>query len=108
MEARKYTKRIEVYKCTAVPDGFGGNLETETLVYTMWANVKTKNAYVNNENGQTDNFVLTIFTVRNRVDLHINPKENFIYYNNLIYNVTGVLNKDLDNIDIEIQATQRV
>jgi len=107
MISRKYNKQIEVYKCTAVPDGFGGNTETEELVYTMWANVTARRSFVTNENAQTDNFVQTIFTVRNRVDLDINPKENFILYNNLRYNVESVLNKDLDNIDIEIQATQR-
>jgi hypothetical protein len=105
--ARKYTKRIEVWKTTTEEDGFGGNIVIEDLDFSMWANVIAKRAYITNENGQNDNFVQTIFTVRNRVNLDISIKDNFIKYNSLIYDIDGIINVDLDNIDIQIQATQR-
>lgn len=106
-QARKYTKNIEIWKTTTVADGFGGNTVTDELDFSMWANVTAKRATSINENGQNDNFVQTIFTVRNRVNLDISIKDNFIKYNSLIYNIDTILNKDLDNIDVEIQATQR-
>jgi len=107
MIARKYTKRIELWQTTPVPDGYGGNTVTTDLVATMWANVTAKRATRTNENGQNDNFVQTVFTIRNRYDLDVSIKDNFIVYNGLTYNIESVLNKDLNNIDIELVATQR-
>ena len=92
---------------TTVADGYGGNIVTTELDYTLWANVTAKRSYRTNENGQNDNFTQTIFTVRNRVNMDVSIKDNFIKYNDLIFDIDSVLNKDLDNIDIEIQATQR-
>ena len=107
MIARKYTKSIEMWITTTVADGYGGNIVTTELDYTLWANVTAKRSYRTNENGQNDNFTQTIFTVRNRVNMDVSIKDNFIKYNDLIFDIDSVLNKDLDNIDIEIQATQR-
>ncbi len=107
MISRKYTKSIEIWKTITVPDGYGGNLVNTEFEYTIWANVTAKKAFRTNENGQNDNFVQTVFTVRNRVNLDLSIKNNFIKYNGLIYNIDNILNIDLDNIDIEIQATQR-
>jgi hypothetical protein len=73
----------------------------------MWANVETKRATRLNENGQNDNFTQTVFTVRNRYDLSLSIKDNFIKYNGLVYNIETLLNVDLDNIDLQIVATQR-
>ena len=107
MIARKYTKQIEVWQTTNVNDGYGGKTVTTALAFTMWAHVETKRASRTNENGQNDNFVQTVFTVRNRYDLGLSIKDNFIKYNGLIYNIETLLNVDLDNIDLQIVATQR-
>jgi hypothetical protein len=107
MISRKYDRIIEMWITTTVSDGFGGNTITTALDYTLWANVTTNNASRTNENGQNDNFVQVVFTVRNNPNLNISIKDNFIVYNSVIYNIDSVLNIDLDNIDIQIQATQR-
>lgn len=107
MIARKYTKAISIWKTTNVPDGYGGNTVADALVYSVWANVDTKRAYRQNENGQNDNFVQTVFTIRNRYDIDLSVKDNFIKYNGMIYNIDSILNQDLNNIDIEIYGTQR-
>ncbi len=107
MIARKYTKAIGIWKTTTVSDGYGGNTVTTALVYSVWANAATKRAYRQNENGQNDNFVQTVFTIRNRYDIDLSVKDNFIKYNGLVYNIDSILNKDLNNIDVEIYATQR-
>jgi hypothetical protein len=108
MLSRKYTKAIGIWETTNVPDGFGGSTVTTALVYSVWANVETKRAYIRNEEGQNDNFVQTVFTIRNRYDIDFNEKTNFIKYNGLTYNIDSILNIDLNNIDIEIMATQRI
>jgi SPP1 family predicted phage head-tail adaptor len=107
MIARKYDRIIEMWITTTVSDGFGGNTVTTALDYSVWANVTTNNASRTNENGQNDNFVQLVFTIRNNPNINISIKDNFIKYNNVIYNIDSVLNIDLDNIDIQIQATQR-
>ena len=107
MIARKYTKAIGIWKTTNASDGYGGNTVTTALVYSVWANVDTKRASRENENGQNDNFVQTVFTVRNRYDIALSVKDNFIKYNGFIYNIDSILNLDLNNIDVEIYATQR-
>ena len=107
MIARKYTKHVELWVTTTVPDGYGGNTVTTDLVAPLWANVTAKRATRTNENGQNDNFVQTKFIVRNRVNIDLSIKDNFIKYNGLTYNIDSLLNIDLDSIDLEILATQR-
>ena len=107
MLARKYTKQIEIWKTTNVADGFGGNTITDELDFVMWANVTAKTASRLNENAQNDNFVQTVFTIRNNQNLAISIKDNFIKYNGLIYNIDNILNINLDNIDVQLEATQR-
>ena len=107
MISRKYDRIIEMWITTTVSDGFGGNTVTTALDYTLWANVTTNNASRTNENGQNDNFVQAVFTVRNNPNFSISIKDSFIVYNSVAYNIDSILNIDLDNIDIEIQATQR-
>jgi head-tail adaptor len=107
MQSRKYDKYIEMWVTSNVGDGYGGATVNTELDYSLWANVTANQSSRTNENGQNDNFTQTIFTVRNRDNKNINIKNNFIVYNGLTYNIDSVLNIDLDNIDIEIQATQR-
>ena len=107
MTPRKYTKSIEVWKTTTVADGYGGNVVTTELDYSLWANVTANQSSRTNENGQNDNFVQAVFTIRNNPNFSISIKDSFIVYNSVTYNIDSILNIDLDNIDIEIQATQR-
>lgn len=106
-QSRKYTKIIKIWEATRVPDDYGGNTITTALSESIWANVTTKRATRENENGQNDNLVQTVFTVRNRYNLSLSVKDNFIKYGGLIYDIDGILNIDLDNIDVQILATQR-
>ncbi len=107
MVSRKYTQAISIWQSTDVSDGYGGSIVEDALIYSFWANVETKRAFRTNENGQNDNFVQTVFTIRNRYNVDISVKDNFIKYNNLVYNIDSVMNVDLNNIDVEIYASQR-
>lgn len=107
MIARKYTKAISVWKSTAVPDGYGGSTIVDSLAFSVWANVETKRSYQTNENGQRDNIVSTVFTIRNRYNMDVSIKDNFIKYNGLTYNIDSITNEDLNNIDLIIYGSQR-
>lgn len=107
MIARKYTKAISIWQSVEVSDNYGGSTVTDSLIYSVWANVEAKRASILSENGQRDNIVQTIFTIRNRYDINFSVKDNFIKYNGLIYNIDSILNLDLNNIDIQILASQR-
>jgi len=107
MIARKYNKPISIFQATEVSDGYGGSVIDDDLVYSFWANVETKRANRISENGQVDNIVQTIFTIRNRYNVNISIKDNFIKYAGLFYNIDSVTNIDLNNIDIVIYASQR-
>jgi SPP1 family predicted phage head-tail adaptor len=108
MIARKYNKAIGIWKTTTVSDGYGGNTVTTALEISCWANVEVKRSNRINENGQNDNVAQTVFIIRNRYNLDLSIKDNFIKYNGLIYNIDSILNVDLNNIDIEIYASQRL
>jgi head-tail adaptor len=107
MEARKYTKQIEIWETTTVPDGFGGNTVTTALLRTVWSFVKTKNASFENENGQNDNLQKQVFVIRQNTNFTLSLKDNFIKYKNKAYNIDGIVEIGLDTIDLEITTTQR-
>ena len=107
MRARKYNRAIVINRATEATDGYGGFITTEAVLYSGWANIVTKKAYIKNEQGQSDNISQTVITVRNRYDLTIDSKTDSIHFGGLVYNIDSVLNLDLNNIDVEIYASQR-
>ena len=107
MIARKYTKAIAIWRTTPVSDGFGGYIVSDSLLFSSWANVATKKVYIRNEAGESDNINQVVFTLRNRYDIDIDTKTDYIKYTGLVYNIDSVQNIDLDNIDIQIYGSQR-
>jgi SPP1 family predicted phage head-tail adaptor len=99
---RKYDRLIQLWKTTESDDGYGGYIVTDALQSTFWANVQTKTARNQNDNGRVDNINQVIFTIRNRYDIDINIKDNFILYQGKKYQISNVLNQDLQNIEVEI------
>lgn len=51
MIARKYNRRVEIFKTNTVPDGFGGNLTEPVSLGLFWAEVKQNSAYKDNALG---------------------------------------------------------
>lgn len=107
MIARKYNKPIAIWQTTTVADGFGGNTVTTALVRSVWAHVMTKNATRLNENGQNDNILKTVFVIRQNQNFNLSVKNNFIKYSGKIYDIDGIVEVNLNTIDLEITATQR-
>lgn len=107
MLARKYSKPIAIWQTTNVNDGYGGKTVNTSLLRTVWAHVTTKNATRLNENGQNDNLQKTVFVIRYNSNFNLSVKNNFIKYNGKIYDIDGIVEVELNNVDLEITTTQR-
>lgn len=100
--ARKYDRLIQLWKTTEDDDGYGGYTVTDALQSTFWANVQTKSARNLSDNGTVQNINQIVFTIRNRYDIDINIKDNFILYQSKKYQINNIVNQDLHNIEVEI------
>lgn len=54
MIARKYNRKIEIFKTTTVADGYGGNTVTPVSIGTFWAELKQNSAFRDNSIGKSD------------------------------------------------------
>jgi len=54
MKARKYNRKIEIFKTTSTPDGFGGNIATDISLGLFWAEAKQNSAFRDNSIGKSD------------------------------------------------------
>jgi SPP1 family predicted phage head-tail adaptor len=100
--ARKYDRLIQLWKTTEVSDTYGGYTVTDALQSTFWANVKTPSSRNQADNGSVQNINQIVFTIRNRYDVDINIKDNFILYQSKKYQINNIVNQDLHNIEVEI------
>jgi SPP1 family predicted phage head-tail adaptor len=101
MKPRKYDKLIQLWKTTEVSDGCGGYVSgNDELQSTFWANVQTKSARNQSENGSVQNINQIVFTIRNRYDIDV--KDCYVKYQSKNYQISTITNQDLHNIEIEI------
>ncbi len=100
--ARKYDRLIQLWKTTEISDTYGGYTVTDALQSTFWANVKTPSSLNQSDNGTVQNINQIVFTIRNRYDIDINIKDNFILYHSKKYQINNLVNQDLNNIEVEI------
>ena len=54
MLSRQYNRKVQIFKTTTVPDGFGGNIATPVLLGSFWAEVKQNSAFRDNSLGKSD------------------------------------------------------
>ena len=108
MISRKYTRRVEIWKTTVVPDAYGGNTVSEALVTTSWANVTTPTSYKRmTEIGITDPTNTIVVKMRYRNDITYNAINLFIKYRGVKYIIQNTaLNVDFNDTEIEIMATR--
>ena len=72
MKARNYNTLISVWINAEVSDGFGGFINSETLVKNIWAKIQTKNAgFKFQQYGLNDFKNPVIFSVRQKNNLDI-------------------------------------
>ena len=112
MLSRKLSKRVELWQTTNVPDGFGGNIESEELITSFWAEIRTVTAN-SKSNRSTDNGITSttntiIIKTRLRKDLDYNSINQFLKYSGSKYVVSNEpYNVDFNNSYIEIVATKQ-
>lgn len=71
MLARQYSKKIAIYKATAVSDGFGGNIAFDVLIGSFWAEVKQNSAFRDTSIGASD--IKNNYSFKIRANTNINP-----------------------------------
>lgn len=54
MISRQYNRRVEIFKTTTTPDGYGGNIATTVSIGSFWAEVKQNSAFRDNNIGKSD------------------------------------------------------
>lgn len=109
MKAREYNKRIDVWEVgQRVSDGFGGWIIGEPVkIASSWAKLVTeglgRKAY---SFGLTEFNDPLLFQVRGRNDLPYNGRNLFLMYRGEKYDIQGIRNENLRNIDTEIFCTK--
>lgn len=106
MLSRSYNKRIEIWKSTAVEDGFGGWITSEAKIYKQWAYVKTKTSVYNTDVGKILNVQYLEITMRKRIDYSLTINDHYIVYNCNKYVIDSIENYDLNDLDIVLKCSQ--
>lgn len=101
--AGKYDKLIGIYSVVDVKDEDGFEKQTETLILSTYANVKTTKGYTLIQNNTDFEKAYTNFTIRYPAKTEI-TRDMFIKYNNKKYTIEYLNNINEDSIELEIQA----
>lgn len=106
MEARKYDRKIQIFKQIPIGDGFGGNLMEDRKVSNVWSMISTSqgNKFVNF--GITDFKNPVIFQVRGKGFPKDFNENYFIQYQGRKYFVKGVDWCGCEGIDAKIYCDE--
>lgn len=102
IDPRSYNKKINIYRKDFVTDEYGGNVETNVLVKSIWAKITTNagNKFVNF--GIQDFKNPVIFAVRGRKN-EITYDENYhIEYKGIKYFIKGMQDNMLEELEYVI------
>ena len=104
IDPRSYNRKINIYRKDFVTDEYGGNVETNILVKSIWAKITTNagNKFVNF--GIQDFKNPVIFAVRGRKN-EITYNENYhIEYKGVKYFIKGIQDNMLEDLEFIIYA----
>ena len=104
IDPRAYNRKINIYRKEFVTDEYGGNVETNVLVKSIWAKITTNagNKFVNY--GIQDFKNPVIFAVRGRKN-EITYNENYhIEYKGVKYFIKGIQDNMLEDLEFIIYA----
>lgn len=87
MLARKYNRRVEIFKTTSTPDGFGGNISAPVSLGKFWAELKQNTAFKDTSLGKAD------------------IKDNWSFYIRATDKITP---DNIDNLSITYRGVNRV
>ena len=112
MRGREFRKRVELWQSNAYEDGYGGNLERDYLITTMWANVSTldtkSSVSIGKDLGVDDRSNTVVITLRKRSDITYNSVNQFIKYSGYKYVIQKQpVNDDFNNSYVTLLATRQ-
>lgn len=99
MLARQYNRKIEIWRKDFVTDEFGGLIETNVLVKSIWAKVTTNagNKFVNF--GIQDFKNPVIFAVRGRKNDIVYDENYHVEYKGIKYFIKGMQNVGIEYME---------
>ena len=105
MIARNYTRLVDFYRTNNVPDGFGGNTVSESLIGSYWSEVKNARSF--NDTAQGTDVIKNTYVFQIRVNDFIEPHLNNL---SIIYNGQKYIVNNFEYVDalfrfIKITAT---
>ena len=111
MISRKYNKRVEIWQTIEKLDGYGGRLIDELFLTKSWANIVSTGSNRTLSNRLTDLGIsdiqnTIIINLRHRNDFSYNGINQFIQYRGQKYIIQSVIEKGLENTEVEIIATR--
>lgn len=108
MNAGKYNKKIQIVEIAQGQDADGFTVESETVLLTPYASVKTTKGFTLIANGSDFEKAFTNFTIRYSdtvVRRYLANNRNLrIKYSGKVYTIEYLNNVDEANVEIEMQA----
>ena len=102
--AGKYNRKIQIVSVTKTKDADGFPIETQTVVLSPWAEVKTTKGFTLIANNSDFDKAYTNFTIRYPVT-EIN-RDMLILFKGKTYEIQYLNNINEANIELEIQAKE--
>ena len=104
MIARKYNRKIEIWKTESIEDGFGGNLPMDVLIGSFWSEVSQNSAFRDNQVGTSEIKNNWSFKIRQNPTIIPDIDNLFIIYRNNKYIVNDIRFNDEFFREINIMA----
>lgn len=102
--AGKYNRRIQIYQTTKGKDAAGFPADVETLVLTVYAEVKTTKGFTLIMNNTDYEKALTRFTIR--YPQTVITYDMVIKYRGKVYSIQYINNIDEANEELELQCKE--
>ena len=102
--AGKYNKKITIYRVIQCKDAQGFPANTEEVVLTPWAHVKTTKGMTIIVNNSDFEKAYTNFTIRYPTTEI--TREMLIRFNGKVYTIEYLNNVNEENVELEIQAKE--
>lgn len=109
MRSRRFRKRIEVYEYSTVADGYGGNTISESLLATLWADIRSVNKKTDlSQYGISGKALVLDVTIRKQTTFNLSSVSHFIKYNSEAYTIASFpTNDNFDNRLINFFAVKQ-
>lgn len=102
MEARKYNRRIEIWRKEFVTDQYGGIVDTDVLIKSIWARINTSSGNKFTDFGIQDFKNPVVFSVRdikNKIEYNENT---YVKYKGSSFYIKGVQHTGLEGMELDL------